>query len=83
MKTAISVPDATFRRAERVAQKHGMNRSQFSARAAERYADELDATDTTSTIDSVVDVVNTDGSMPAHLMRAIDDGLGRVLGLHA
>ncbi|GAA3058435.1 MULTISPECIES: hypothetical protein [Actinomycetes] len=62
MKTAISVPDGTFERAERVALRHGMNRSQFYAKAAERYADELDAHDTTATIDSVVDVVNADES---------------------
>lgn len=62
MKTAISVPDDTFDRAERAAKKHGMNRSQFYARAADRYATDLESGDLTAAIDAVVDVVNTDES---------------------
>jgi metal-responsive CopG/Arc/MetJ family transcriptional regulator len=42
MKTAISVPDADFERYERVAAKHGMNRSEFFQLAARRLADELE-----------------------------------------
>lgn len=42
MKTAISVPDGEFARYERVAARHGMNRSEFYRRAAERFADELE-----------------------------------------
>lgn len=42
MKTAISVPDATFRRVEERAASLGMNRSEFYSRAAERYLVELD-----------------------------------------
>lgn len=42
MKTAISVPDADFDRFERVATRHGMNRSEFFRRAAQRFADELE-----------------------------------------
>ena len=45
MKTAISVPDPTFERAARRASDLGMSRSEFFARAAERYLDELDAED--------------------------------------
>ncbi|WP_436698722.1 hypothetical protein [Nocardioides sp. BYT-33-1] len=62
MKTAISVPDDVFARAERVAARHGMNRSQFYAAAASRYADELESRDVTAAIDAVVDQVNADGS---------------------
>ena len=62
VKTAISVPDDVFARVERVAAQHGMNRSQFYATAASRYADELEAGDLTAAIDAVVDVVNADGS---------------------
>ena len=62
MKTAISVPDETYDRAERVAKKHGMNRSQFYATAADRYADQLESVDLTAAIDSVVDAVNADES---------------------
>lgn len=42
MKTAISVPDGDFERFERVALKHGMNRSEFYRLAALRLADELE-----------------------------------------
>lgn len=42
MKTAISLPDPDFERFERVATQHGMNRSEFYRRAAERFADDLE-----------------------------------------
>ncbi|MFT3854885.1 MAG: hypothetical protein QM733_19430 [Ilumatobacteraceae bacterium] len=42
MKTAISVPDGDFQRFERVAARHGMNRSEFYRLAAERLADDLE-----------------------------------------
>lgn len=62
MKTAISIPDMIFDRAERVAKKHGMNRSQFFAAAADRFADALESDDVTAAIDAVVDEVNSDES---------------------
>jgi predicted DNA-binding protein len=62
MKTAISVPDETYERAEHAARKHGMNRSQFYARAADRYAAELESADLTAAIDVVVDAANADES---------------------
>ena len=42
MKTAISIPDADFARFERLAARHGMNRSEFFRLAAGRLADELE-----------------------------------------
>jgi hypothetical protein len=42
MKTAISVPDAEFERFERVAARHGMNRSEFFRLAGRRLADDLE-----------------------------------------
>lgn len=42
MKTAISVPDGDFERFERVAAKHGLNRSEFYRLAAAKLADELE-----------------------------------------
>lgn len=42
MKTAISVPDGDFVRFERVAARHGMNRSEFFRLAGRRLADELE-----------------------------------------
>lgn len=42
MKTAISVPDGDFERFERVAARHGMNRSEFFQLAGRKLADELE-----------------------------------------
>lgn len=42
MKTAISVPDVTFERVERAASRLGVSRSEFFARAAERWLDSLE-----------------------------------------
>jgi len=54
VKTAISVPEETFARASRRAQDLGMSRSEFFARAAERYLDELDAESVTRKIDAAI-----------------------------
>ena len=54
MKTAISVPDETFERASRRASDLGMSRSEFFARAARRYLDELDAQSLTGRIDDAL-----------------------------
>lgn len=62
MKTAISVPEGTHARVERLAKKHGMSRSQFYATAASRFADELESADVVAAIDAVVDEVNSDDS---------------------
>jgi metal-responsive CopG/Arc/MetJ family transcriptional regulator len=42
MKTAISVPDGDFERFERVAARHGMNRSEFFRLAGQRLANDLE-----------------------------------------
>ena len=60
MKTAISLPDETFERASRRAADLGMSRSEFFARAAERYLDELDAGALTEQIDASLDTVTGD-----------------------
>ena len=57
MKTAISLPDDTFERAMRQATKLGISRSEFFARAALRYLEELDAEPHTHLIDQVVDAL--------------------------
>ncbi len=54
MKTAISLPDETFERAERAAAKLGVSRSEFFARAAERWLDALDDDGTTDAINRAV-----------------------------
>ena len=54
MKTAISVSDETFNRVSRTAADLGMSRSEFFARAAQRYLDELDAQSLTSQINTAM-----------------------------
>jgi metal-responsive CopG/Arc/MetJ family transcriptional regulator len=51
MKTAISLPDGTFARVEAAAKRLGVSRSEFFARAAERWLDDLDDDQTTDAID--------------------------------
>lgn len=48
------MPDETFERASRQATALGMSRSEFFARAAERYLDELDAQSLTGQIDDAL-----------------------------
>ncbi len=54
MKTAISLSDETFDSVSRTASDLGMSRSEFFARAAQRYLDELGAQSLTSQIDSAL-----------------------------
>ncbi|MEQ1737576.1 MAG: CopG family transcriptional regulator [Rhodoglobus sp.] len=55
MKTAISVPDETFRRVEARVAALGLSRSQFYATAAEKYLDELERTGLTHDIDDAIE----------------------------
>ena len=57
MKTAISLPDETFDRASRRAKELGMSRSEFFARAAVSYLDELDAKSLTAQMDAALDLI--------------------------
>jgi metal-responsive CopG/Arc/MetJ family transcriptional regulator len=50
VKTAISVPDETFGRVEAAAKRLGVSRSEFFARAAERWLDDLGDAQTTEAI---------------------------------
>jgi metal-responsive CopG/Arc/MetJ family transcriptional regulator len=54
VKTAISVPDATFRRVDGAAKRMGVSRSEFFARAAERWLDALDDDGTTEAINRAI-----------------------------
>ncbi len=54
MKTAISLPDDTFRRVDRAAKRLGVSRSEFFARAAENWLDALEDDGTTEAIDRVI-----------------------------
>lgn len=54
MKTAISIPDTTFARVEASAARLGVSRSEFFARAAERWIADLEDSETTAAIDAVL-----------------------------
>ncbi len=53
MKTAISLPDTLFERAEQLAQKSGMNRSQLYAAALQEYLDKYDADHITAVFNDI------------------------------
>jgi metal-responsive CopG/Arc/MetJ family transcriptional regulator len=55
MKTAISLPDPLYARVDRHARKLGISRSEFFARAVERYTDQLEEPELTEAIDQVLD----------------------------
>lgn len=54
MKTAISLPDDTFRRVDRAAKRLGMSRSEFFARAAENWMGALEDGGTTEAINRAI-----------------------------
>ena len=54
MKTAISIPDATFERVEASAARLGVSRSEFFTRAAERWLADLDDAQTTAAINAAL-----------------------------
>jgi hypothetical protein len=56
VKTAISIPDETFARAEERAAALGMSRSEFYTRAVRRYLEHLDAESLTGRINLALDV---------------------------
>lgn len=54
MKTAISVPDATFEEATKRARQLGISRSEFFSTAARRYLDDLARESLTRQIDQAL-----------------------------
>ncbi len=62
MKTAISVPDEIFEQATGQAAELGISRSEFFARAARRYLDELAAQSLTRQIDQALLAAGDDAS---------------------
>ena len=63
MKTAISLPDETYEQATRKAAELGISRSEFFARAARRYLDDLAAEaaeSLTQQIDEALQVAGVD-----------------------
>jgi metal-responsive CopG/Arc/MetJ family transcriptional regulator len=62
MKTAISVPDATFSQVTERALRLGWSRSEFFTRAAQRYLEQLDNDVITQQLNAVADAMNDDSS---------------------
>lgn len=60
MKTAISLPDETFEAATRKAAEMGVSRSEFFARAAERYLRELEGESLTVQVNAALDRLSGD-----------------------
>jgi hypothetical protein len=65
MKTAISLPDDTYEQASRRAAELGISRSEFFARAARRYLDELGTQSLTRQIDEALQADDADDSNAA------------------
>jgi Arc/MetJ family transcription regulator len=65
MKTAISLPQDTFEQATKQAADLGISRSEFFARAARRYLDELAAGSLTQQIDEALETAGPDDSAAA------------------
>jgi metal-responsive CopG/Arc/MetJ family transcriptional regulator len=76
MKTAISLPDDTFERASRRAKDLGLSRSEFFARAANHYLEELDAESVTQQIDAALERI---GEVDESNDAAVQAGHGRLL----
>ncbi|UFS59246.1 hypothetical protein [Subtercola endophyticus] len=72
MKTAISVPDDTFRRVEDRVAELKINRSQFFTTAAERYLSELESNDLVGEINSAL--IRGGAAVEAEATAAADEG---------
>ncbi len=55
MKTAISIPDAVFNRAESLAQRMGISRSKLYARALDSFVASHSPVDITETMNAAID----------------------------
>jgi metal-responsive CopG/Arc/MetJ family transcriptional regulator len=65
MKTAISLPDDTYEQATRQAAELGISRSEFMARAARSYLDQLAAHSVIRQIDEALQVTQDDSDAAA------------------
>jgi metal-responsive CopG/Arc/MetJ family transcriptional regulator len=54
MKTAISLPDDTFRRVDKAAKQLGVSRSEVFARAAEKWLDAQESEEITAAINHAI-----------------------------
>jgi len=75
MKTAISLPDATFRRADAVARRLGLSRSELYVKALEAYLGPPSEEELTARFDAIYAVVpsNLDPELREAQLNAIGD----------
>jgi metal-responsive CopG/Arc/MetJ family transcriptional regulator len=69
VKTAISLPDDIFERSDKQAAELGISRSEFFARAAKRYLDELEGESITAQINAAIDA----GAVDKELERDVSE----------
>lgn len=74
MKTAISLPDDTFNRVDDAARRLGVSRSEFFARAAERWLDALEDDATTEAINRAIDGLPPDHAFTDSAAAAVATG---------
>lgn len=77
MKTAISLPDETFRRVDDAAKRLGLSRSELFARAAESWLDRLEDDGLTAAIDRAIATVPDDHQftdVAASMLASLDSG---------
>ena len=70
MKTAISVPNATFEEATKRARELGISRSEFFSTAARRYLDDLARESLTRQIDQALELPGYDDDASAAAVSA-------------
>ena len=78
MKTAISLPDETFERVERATAKLGISRSEFFARAADKWLHELEGHEITAAINRALEGVDQEEEVAlarAASHKAVSSGL--------
>lgn len=73
MKTAISVPDETFRAAERTAEQFGWSRSQLYSRAVQEFLERQGEDPVTAALNEVADEMNGE-TTPSTGHALIDSG---------
>jgi metal-responsive CopG/Arc/MetJ family transcriptional regulator len=75
VKTAISIPDGVFRKAERVAKRLGLSRSELYAKAVDSFVSQWDAKEIRAALDAVYE--KEDSRLDPVLGRLQSDALKR------
>ena len=78
MKTAISIPDPIFRRAEAAAKRLGVSRSEFFTRAAVEFLKAHPPEDVTASYDRAFGEPESDRTIATHRRRAAQAALRKV-----